>query len=61
MNNVDKLRQELIDLVYKEIGEDRAFDIEAGFTPQKDRAEEIVDDGILSLAWKYNAFIREAE
>ena len=54
-DNIEKLRRELIDLIYAEIGGDSQFDREGGRFPMKERAEEIVDDGILALARKFDA------
>uniref|UniRef100_A0A6M3K3J1 Uncharacterized protein n=1 Tax=viral metagenome TaxID=1070528 RepID=A0A6M3K3J1_9ZZZZ len=55
VDNIDLLRQDLIDLIYAELGGDSQFDREGGQFPNRDRAEEIVDDGILALAKKYDA------
>lgn len=55
-DNIDKLREELISLIYAEMGGDNQFDIEGGHFPMRDRAEEIVNDGIFALAKRYDAF-----
>lgn len=52
-------REDLIKLIYDELGGDTDFDKEGGFSPIWDRAEEIVDDGIITLAKNYNAWKEE--
>lgn len=44
-----EMRKKMIDIIYGALGGDTAFDIEGGFHPIRDTAEEIVDDQILAV------------